>query len=128
MEITVDLHQANEPVAVMRLHGGIDASNFVQIVDKAQEIYRNPARNLILDLSEVPSISSTGLAAIHKISLVYSGVPDQMKHPDLTHNSNARKHMKLLNPQPDVDKALETAGLKLFFKVFHDLDSALKSF
>ena len=51
-----------------------------------------------------------------------------MKHPDLTHNSNARKHMKLLSPQPDVDKALETAGLKLFFKVFHDLDSALKSF
>ena len=27
-----------------------------------------------------------------------------------------------------VEKALETAGLKLFFKVFHDLDSALKSF
>lgn len=128
MEITVDLHQANEPVAVMRLRGGIDASNFVQIVDKAQEIYQNPARNLILDLSEVPSISSTGLAAIHKVALVYSGVPDQMKHPDLTHNSNARKHVKLLSPQPSVEKQLETAGLKLFFKVFRDLESALKSF
>ena len=34
--------------------GSIDASNFVEIVDKAQEIYQNPARNLILDLSEVP--------------------------------------------------------------------------
>lgn len=128
MEITVDLKQASEPVAVMRLRGGIDASNFVQIVDKAQEIYQNPARNLILDLSGVPSISSTGLAAIHKIALLYSGVPDQMKHPDLTHNSNARKHVKLLSPQPDVEKELETAGLKLFFKVFHDLESALKSF
>jgi anti-anti-sigma regulatory factor len=112
----------------MRLQGSIDASNFVQIVDKAQEIYKNPARNLILDLSEVPSISSTGLAAIHKVALIYSGVPDQMKHPDLTHNSNARKHVKLLSPQPEVEKALETAGLKLFFKVFHDLDSALQSF
>jgi anti-anti-sigma regulatory factor len=128
MEITVDLKQANEPVAVMRLRGGIDASNFVQIVDKAQEIYKNPARNLILDLSDVPSITSTGLAAIHKIALVYSGVPDQMKHPDLTHNSSARKHVKLLSPQPDVETALETAGLKLFFKVFRDLESALKSF
>ena len=128
MEITVDLQQANEPVAVMRLRGGIDASNFVQVVDKAQEIYQNPARNLILDLSEVPSISSTGLAAIHKIALLYSGVPDQMKHPDLTHNSNARKHVKLLSPQPSVEKELETAGLKLFFKVFRDLESALKSF
>ena len=128
MEITVSLEQASEPVAVMRLQGGIDASNFVQIVDKAQEIYQHPARNLILDLSEVPSITSTGLAAIHQIALLYSGVPDQMKHPDLTHSSTARKRVKLLRPQPEVDKALETAGLKLFFKVFHDLDSALKSF
>ena len=77
MEITVSLHQTNEPIAIMRLQGSIDASNFVQIVDKAQEIYQHPARNLILDLSEVPSISSTGLAAIHKIALMYSGVPDQ---------------------------------------------------
>src|SRR4030095_10505696 len=128
MDINITLQQASEPVAVMHLQRDIDASNFVQIVDKAQEIYQNPARNLILDLSEVPSISSTGLAAIHKIALVYSGVPDQMKHPDLTHNSNARKHVKLLSPQPDVERELETAGLKLFFKVFHDLDSALKSF
>lgn len=128
MEITVSLQQANEPVAVMRVQGGIDASNFVQIVDKAQEIYQKPACNLILDLSDVPSITSTGLAAIHNIALLYSGIPDAMKHPDLTHNSNARKRVKLLSPQPDVEKALENAGLKLFFKVFHDLDSALKSF
>jgi anti-anti-sigma regulatory factor len=128
MEITVTLQQASEPVAVMHLQGGIDASNFVQIVDKAQEIYRNPSRNLILDLSDVPSITSTGLAAIHNIALVYSGVPDPMKHPDMTHNSNARKHVKLLSPQPEVEKALEAAGLKLFFKVFRDLDSAIKSF
>ena len=52
MEITVDVKQASEPVAIMRLRGSIDASNFVQIVDKAQEIYQNPARNLILDLSD----------------------------------------------------------------------------
>jgi hypothetical protein len=51
-----------------------------------------------------------------------------MKHPDLTHNSNARKHVKLLSPQPDVERELETAGLKPFFKVFHDLETALKSF
>lgn len=128
MEITVTLEQASEPVAIMRLQGDIDASNFVQIVDKAHEIYQNPARNLILDLSEVSSISSTGIAAIHKIALIYSGVSGEITHPDQTHSSNARKHVKLLGPQPDVEKALETAGLKLFFKVFRDLDSALKSF
>ncbi len=100
----------------------------MQVVDKAREIYQNPARNLVIDLSEVPNISTTGLVAIHKIALIYSGVPEEKAHPDLTHSSTARKHVKLLNPQPAVDQALETAGLKLFFKVFHDLESALNSF
>jgi len=131
MEITVSIEQANEPVAVMRIQGSIDATNFMQVVDKAQEIYKNPARNLIMDLSEVPSISSTGLVAIHKIALLYSGVPQQVEenaNPDFTHSSNARKYVKLLSPQAGVDKTLEGAGLKLFFKIFHDLESALKSF
>lgn len=127
MEITVNLQQARQPVAIMRVKGDINASNFVQLVDKAREIYQNPARYLILDLSEVPSISSTGLAAVHKIALLYSGVPEKETHPDATHSSLARKYVKLLNPQSPVDQALETAGLKLFFKVFHDLESALNS-
>ena len=127
MEITVDLEQQSEPIAMMRLQGSIDASSFVQVVNKAQEIYQNLSRNLILDPSGVPSINSTGLAAIHNIALLYSAVADPMKHPDLTHNSNARKRVKFLSPQPDVEKALETAGLKLSFQVFRDLQSAIKS-
>jgi len=131
MEINVTLHQGKEQIAIMRLRGDINASNFVELSDKAQELYMNPARNLIIDLSEVPSISSTGLAAIHKIALLYSGVPQQVQeniNPDFTHSSNARKHVKLLNPQPEVESTLEKAGLKLFFKIFHDLNSALSSF
>lgn len=128
MNINVTLKQARQLVAVMSIQGDIDASNFVQIVDKAQEIYRNPSRYLIIDLSEVPSISSTGLAAVHKIALMYSGIQGAIVHPDFTHNSSARKYVKLLNPQPAVDKALETAGLKLFFKVFDNLENALNSF
>jgi anti-anti-sigma regulatory factor len=128
MNITVNIQQAREPIAIMHLQGDIDASNFVQVVDKAREIYQNPARNLVIDLSEVPNITTTGLVAIHKIALLYSGVPEEQAHPDLTHSSNARKHVKLLSPQPAVEEALTTAGLKLFFKVFHDLESALNSF
>jgi anti-anti-sigma factor len=131
MEIDVQIHQADEPIAIMRPKGDINASNFIQISDKAQELYLNPARNLIIDLSEVNSISSTGLAAIHKIALLYSGVPQKVQqdaNPDFTHSSNARKHVKLLNPQPEVEKTIEAAGLKLFFKVYKDMDSAIASF
>lgn len=133
MEISISIEQGKEkePIAVMKLKGGIDATNFMEVVDKAQELYKNPARNLIIDLSEVPSISSTGQVAIHKIALIYSGVPQRVEvdeNPDFTHSSQARKHVKLLSPQPAVDETLTKAGLKLFFKVFSDLESALKSF
>lgn len=134
MEVTVSIHQAREPVAVLGIRGNVDASNYVEIVNKAQEVYNNPVRNLILDLSEVPFISSAGLVAIHKIALLYGGGKQEVEpegketRPDFTHSSNARKHVKILNPQPGVDRILETTGMKLFFKVFNDLESALKSF
>jgi anti-anti-sigma regulatory factor len=131
MQIDVTIHPGSEPIAIMRLHGEINASNFILVSDKAQELFMNPARHLIIDLSDVPGISSTGLAAIHKIALLYSGVPQKVQentNPDFTHSSDARKYVKLLNPQPEVDKTLDSAGLKLFFKVFHDLDSAVGSF
>ncbi len=134
MEIVVSIHEAQEPVAVMSIKGNVDASNFVEIINQAQEIYKRPVHNLILDLSEVPFISSAGLVAIHKISLIYSGGQQEVEQegketrPDFTHNANARKRVKLLSPQPGVDQILEMAGLKLFFKVFHDLESAIQSF
>jgi anti-anti-sigma regulatory factor len=133
MDIEITIHQTGDDViAVMKLKGDITASNFMEVVTKAREIYNNPAGNLILDLSAVTSVSTTGVVALHKIALIYSGISREVdaddSRPDYTHSSNARKYVKLLNPQPAVDKALEKAGMKLFFKVFQDLDSALTSF
>src|SRR6185436_18144778 len=136
MEIKVSIHQSEQPIAILKIIGDINASNYMEVVNKAQELFDKPAHNLIIDLSEVTSVSTTGLVALHKIALVYSGVPQEMdqdaatkdRRPDFTHSSNARKFVKLLSPQPEVDKALEKAGMKLFFKVFKDLESAIESF
>jgi len=134
MEIKVSIHQSEQPIAILQIIGDINASNYMEVVNKAQELFDNPARNLIIDLSEVPSVSSTGLVALHKIALVYSGVPQQVEsdkdeiRPDFTHSSNARKFVKILNPLPAVDEELRKGGLKLFFKVYSDLDAALNSF
>lgn len=130
MDINITIEQASEAVAVMKLNGDVNASNFMEIVDKAREIYKNPARYLVIDLSNVPSISSTGMVALHKISLIYSGVSQDVEegqNPDFTHSNKARKFVKLINPQPDVDKELEKAGMKLYFKFFDSIDSVLKS-
>jgi len=134
MEIIVSIHQVEKPIAVLRVKGEINAANYLDIVTKAQEIYRDSAKDLILDLSEVPNITSTGLVALHQLSLIYSGVPQRIEtdgtevRTDFTHSNSARRHVKLLSPQLVVDKALESAGLKLFFKIFGDLESAIESF
>jgi anti-anti-sigma regulatory factor len=133
MEITVSIHQAEHPIAIMQIKGEISAATYMDVVNKAQELFNNPARHLIIDLAEVNSVSTTGLVALHKIALVYSGDPHMQvdkddSRPDFTHNSSARKFVKLLNPQPEVDEALMKAGLKLFFKVYTDLETALQSF
>jgi len=130
VDITITIEQASEEAAVMKLASEVNASNFMEIVDKAGETYKNPARYLIIDLSDVPSISSTGMVALHKIALIYSGVPQDVKegeNPNFTHSNEARKYVKLVNPQPDVDESLTKAGMKLFFKFFDDVESALKS-
>lgn len=130
MEINITIEQTGEPVAIMKLVGDINASNFMELVDKANETYKNPARYLFIDLSEVSAISSTGMVALHKIALIYSGVPQDVEegqNPDFTHSNEARKYVKLINPQPEVDQSLEKAGMKLYFKFYKDVDSALKS-
>jgi anti-anti-sigma regulatory factor len=36
--------------------------------------------------------------------------------------------VRLLQPQPEVQKTLENARLNIFFKIYHDLNEALQSF
>ncbi len=134
MEINVSIHEAERPIAILHVIGEIDGSNYLELVTKAQELYGNTAKDLIIDLSGVTEVSSTGLVALHQISLIYGGSEHRVEEdgtemrPDITHSSSARKHVKLLSPRPGVDQALQAAGLKLFFKVFGDLESAIQSF
>ena len=134
MEITVTIHESSQPIAIMKLKGEINAATYMEVVNKAQELFDKPARHLIIDLSEVSTVSSSGLVGLHKIALVYSGTPQEMDtdtqnlRPDFTHSSDARKFVKLLAPTPEVDEALRMAGLRLFFKIYTDLDSAIQSF
>ena len=131
MDITVTIEQANEPIALIKLAGEIDSSNYEDIVQKASEVYNTTAKKAIIDLSEVTDISSTGQVAIHKVALIFSGVEQDVEaneNPDFTHSSNARKHVKLLSPQPNIKQSLEKAGFTLFFKIYNDLESAVQSF
>ena len=136
MQITSAKQEGRVPVTVLHLEGNLDASNYTDVIGKAQALYDEGARDLVLDLGKVPYMSSAGLMSLHTISLVFAGQnlqPNSTGRPtfrslDPDRDQAARQHMKLLNPQPAVDQVLDTVGLKQFFEVFTDLDSAVKSF
>jgi anti-anti-sigma factor len=136
MLVTFSKQVGRVPFTVLHLHGDLDASNYTEVIKKAQEVYENGVRDLLIDLSKVPYISSAGLMCLHTAALIFAGESVQINesgHPsfralDAHRDLAAREHVKLLGPQPQVDQLLEIVGLKQFFQIFDDLENAVQSF
>jgi anti-anti-sigma regulatory factor len=133
MLITVSQEQGQVPVTVIHLHGDLDSSNYTEVIRKAQDLYTNGTRSLLIDLEKVPFMSSAGLMALHTIALQFRGdTPVEggkaYRPIDPERDREIQKHVKLLGPQPAVDHVLEMAGLKQFFQTYTDLPAALASF
>lgn len=136
MQISFSKQQGSVPVTVMQLMGDIDASTYTDVINKAQEAYDDGARDLLIDLSKVPYVSSAGLMSLHTVVKIFSGQSvhskgggrPSFKAINQEQDGSVRAHVKLLDPQPAVEQVLEMVGLKHFFDVHKDLDTAVKSF
>ncbi len=136
MEITVSTQQGAVPVTVVQPHGDVDASNYAQLVSKVESLQKDGARNFILDLSDVPFMSSAGLVALHSIAIMLRGErpadPQSgwtaLKSIDRSKEAGLQEHVKLLKPQAYVAETFDKAGFTQFFPVFSDLNQALASF
>lgn len=136
MNITVTQQQGRVPVTVLQTHGDLDASNFKTLIARATEVYEAGARDILLDMSNTSFMSSSGLAALYSIATLLrgDGVPDLEAGWGVFHSisresdSGVQPHFKLLNPQPNVDQVLEMSGLKQFFEVHTNLETAIASF
>lgn len=136
MEITVSQAEGKVSVTVMQTHGALDASTYEQLIEEARQLYDAGARDLIIDLSDTPLMSSAGLVALHTIALMLRGeaLPDaesgweSFRAIDRYREGGVQDHLKLLNPNPHVDKSLEMVGFKNFIEVYGDLDEAVASF
>jgi anti-sigma B factor antagonist len=135
MQMQISLSKQGE-ITVMHIAGDVDASNYTDVINKAQELYDDGARGLLLDLSKVPYVSSAGLMSLHTVARIFMGQAVQAKdggRPSFRalnsqQDANVRETVKLLAPQPAVEQVLEVVGLKQFFEIHTDLDAAMKSF
>ena len=136
MDITVSTQQGAVPVTVVQPHGDVDASNYAELVSKVESLQKDGARDFLLDLSDVPFMSSAGLVALHSIAILLRGEKPTdpqsgwaaLKSIDRSREAGMQKHLKLLNPQQYVAETFEKAGFTQFFEIYTDLKKAVASF
>ena len=136
MQITVSTQQGRVPVTVVQPHGDVDASNYKELIRKVEELIKNNAGDFIIDLSDVPFMSSAGLVGLHSIAIILRGeqpVDPQsgwgaLKAMDRDRDRGMQKHVKLFGPQQYVADTFDKAGFTQFFEIFMDLKEAVASF
>lgn len=124
------------PVTVVSLTGQLDGQSYQDLIKSVQELHKNGARNILMDLADLTYISSAGLVALHTIALLLRGetLPDPeqgwaaLKSIDRSRTSGLQKHVKLLNPVPAVVNVLDMVGYTAIFEIFNDRQKALESF
>ena len=136
MDMLIEKTQGRVPVTILGLKGDLDASNFQEFVKKVRELYAIDGYDLLLDLSRLNFLSSSGIVALHNIALIMRG--DQPLdldkgwstfHAIKENKSNGKQeHVKILNPSPKIQETLHKTGMDAFFEVFYDWNTALASF
>jgi anti-anti-sigma regulatory factor len=129
MEITTE--RATAGVAVIALDGELDGSNFDQVIDAGRAAHAGGARRVVLDLSNVTYMGSSGLVAIHSIALLLAGKeptsPDdgwQAIH-EINQAVEGDPSVLLAGPQASVRRVLDRSGMAELFPVHADRDAAL---
>ncbi len=135
--LTVTQEQGQIPIAILHLHGPLNASCYLDLIAKAKEIYGAGTRHIILDMSDIPSVGTSSILALHSIAVLLRGeepLDPQGGWDTLRAAANElqtgslQTQFKLFNPKPQVREALEQAGFVGFLEIHTDLDTAITSF
>jgi anti-anti-sigma regulatory factor len=120
--------------AVVGLDGELDASNFQDLIATGQGLYADGVRRLVLDLSKLTYMASSGIVALHSLALVFRGQqpPDPEAGWSAIHavSDDAGpgadgEQVRLVAPGPSIDSILERTGLKRILPVLPDREAAL---
>lgn len=132
LTITIEEMQGRVPVTVFHLKGDLDGNTYEQLQKKADEAFQAGARYLVLDLSQVPFVSSAGIRGLHYVFNLLrtdsTAESDQAISRGLRDGTFKSPHLKLLSPNQNVSNLLKITGYDMFLEVHHNLSEAVKSF
>jgi len=126
MAMTIDVEHLGGPtaVSVVALDGELDASNYEQVIQVVRDAYARGARGLVLDLSGLTFMASSGLFALHSAVRIMRGEtpPDpeggwgalhQMSHD---HDAEAT-NVRIAGAQEAIGRVLERTGMAQIFGI-----------
>jgi anti-anti-sigma factor len=106
--------QGHTPVTIFHLQDRVNLGNFEELEALAKEAYSHGVRDLVIDLSKTPSMTSIGIRAIIVIHRMLS--------------RDGGRHLKLASATPAISEMLEIAGVTQHIELFPTVEDAVNSF
>ena len=132
MDIIVSHMQGHVPVTVFRIEERVNLGNAEELETAARQAVQNGTRDLLIDLTDVPSITSAGLRSLQIIYKLLSDTHMEQTGEETQMQPSGpglkSRHLKLVNPSPYVRKVLHTAGFDMFLDIYENLPDAVASF
>lgn len=118
LKITSEQVQAGVPVTVFRLRGWLDAQSETQLLDAARVAYDNGAQYLLIDMSDLNTLTSAGMRALQKVYQIFTPREDHFKVA----------HLKLCSAPPQIYNVLGITGFLQNIPMYESEDAALETF
>jgi len=118
LRISSEQMQVDVPVTVLHLRGWLDAQSEGQLLESARTSYDGGARYLLIDMSELDTLTSAGMRALQKCFQIFTPKEDQFKVA----------HLKLCNAPPQIYNVLGITGFLQNIPMYESMEAALQSF
>lgn len=106
LQTTVEQAEGRVPVTILGLDGELDASSYEHVIETVRGLYASGARRLLMDLTKLQFISSSGLVALHSsLRLMRGEAP-----PDPEYGWAALRAVNDEEPDPSVEPSLRLCG------------------
>jgi anti-anti-sigma factor len=137
LQTAVEQVDSGVPVTVLSLGGELDASSYEGVIDTVRGIYEGGARSLLLDLTGLTFISSSGLVALHSsVRLMRGEAPPDAEHgwaairsiSNDVDSAAAQSNLRVCGTQEAVQKVLDRTGLGGLIPSYPDRATALAAF
>ena len=118
LRISSEEMQADVPVTVFHLRGWLDAQSEEQLLEAARSAYDGGARYLLIDMTDLDTLTSAGMRALQKVYQIFTPTDSPVK----------AAHLKLCSAPPQIYNVLGITGFLQNIPMYESIDTALQSF